>query len=125
MAEKGIPTQGVALAHAYPAFIELILSQRAKELSDKIASQLPKVHVPSQILDGTPRNFQFMAYPLPRLSYEERQKHVLFSEETITISGSNWTVSLDIDLFGRINWFYIEGIPELYHALEPHLPMGE
>lgn len=123
MGKIGIPTKGVALVKAYPRVIELLENCRSSNLDENIRWQLRLVHVPSQILSGTPSHFQFMAYPLPLLSFEERQKHQIFPETTVDVQGDDWKVAIDINLFGRINWFYVDGIPELYDALKPYLPM--
>jgi hypothetical protein len=125
MAKKGIPTEGVELLTAYPRLSDLIEQQRQKELSDDLVLQLERVHVPSQILNGTPADFQFTAFPLPEPDYETRKTLPIFPERTITICGENWEISIDINVFGLVSWFYVKGIPELYRALEPHLPMGE
>jgi hypothetical protein len=123
VAKMGVPTAGVGLFKAYPQFVELLEDHPSNELREGILHQLRSVHVPSQMLGGTPNHFQFMAHPFPQLSYEQRQTHPISPEVTVEVLGKGWKVAIDIDIFGRINWFYVEGIPQLYDALRPYLPM--
>jgi hypothetical protein len=123
MAKSGIPTEGVALLTAYPKLIQLIEKHLPEGLPEDFEKQLRAVHVPSQILGGLPSSFQFTAYPLPRTTYQERLLLPVSPEKTIEIVGTSWKIAIDINLFGRISRFYVDGIPELFEALRPYLPM--
>lgn len=59
-----------------------------------------------------------MAYPLPRLTREQREKMDVRDFRSITIRVRNGCITIDLDVLGQINWFYVYNLPELYHQLQ-------
>ncbi len=59
-----------------------------------------------------------MAYPIPRLTYEERCVVELRDAESIPLEIAGGSVTIDLDDFGQVNWFHIENLPMMHHALK-------
>lgn len=118
-------TDGVVLAAAYPAVIELIRKGAPIAVLKHIEGQLNQVFVPSQILDGAEENFSFMAFPIPRLSVEQRLLAHLQEETEIEVMSGTARIRIVLDEFDRISWFYVEDLPQLFHALKKYMPMTD
>jgi hypothetical protein len=82
------------------------------------ATQLESVMVPLQTMNGSEREFSFMAYPIPRLTREQREEMELRDSRSVSVKVLNGRIRIDLDDFGQINWFYVFDLPELYHKLE-------
>lgn len=113
---------GVMLRVAYPQI--LVELETHLEDSDRyIVQQLPNLLVVSQVISGAPANFSFMAYPVPRLSFEQRQTMDLQGARSVNVNLPGSHIRIDLDDFGKINWFYITNRPEMYVALRKFMPM--
>ena len=84
------------------------------EYGDEIGKQLDTVWIPLQMVSGSESDFSFMAYPLPRLTVEERNSMELTGGDTIVIVENKISIRIDLDDFGKINWFYITGMPDVF-----------
>jgi hypothetical protein len=82
-----------------------------------VATQLERVMVPLQNLKGSENEFSFMAFPVPRLTREQLEKIALRDERSIIVRIRNGRIQIEVDDFGQSNWFYVFGLPELYHSL--------
>lgn len=82
-----------------------------------IATQFARVMVPLQGINGSENEFSFMAFPVPRLTREQRERMELRDERSIIVSLRNGRIQIDLDDFGQINWFYVLDLPEQYHQL--------
>lgn len=121
--ESELPaTSGVMLRDAYPQILEK-LAEHIDELGQDIVQQLNDILVASQVLNGTPENFSFMAYPVPRLTFEQRQLMDMQGTTSINVDLQESHIRIDLDDFGKINWFYITNLPEMYAALQKYMPM--
>src|SRR5215207_405608 len=65
-----------------------------------LASQLRRVMVPSQAIQGTAQTLSFMAYPMPRLTTEQRASLDLRDWESIKAPVQQGSITLDLDDFG-------------------------
>lgn len=91
-----------------------VIKRHCSKHSDDIGKQLDSVWIPLQMISGSESDFSFMAYPLPRLTPEERNSMELTGADRIVISESKISIRIDLDDFGKINWFYITGMPETF-----------
>ena len=83
-----------------------------------VTAQLDRLMIVSQRLTGTPSVFSFAAYPIPKLTYEERVATTLRDWEDIRIPVRGGCVTVALDDFGQCNFVYVEGLPEVYAALK-------
>ncbi|HJS92176.1 MAG TPA: hypothetical protein VJ738_19575 [Steroidobacteraceae bacterium] len=83
-----------------------------------VAKQFASVMVPLQGLKGSENEFSFMAYPVPRLDREQREKMAVRDFRSVTVGVRSGRIRIDLDVFGQINWFYVYDLPELYHQLQ-------
>ena len=113
---------GVMLRVAYPQIL-VELATRLEDSDQDLVQQLPNVLVVSQVISGAPANFSFMAYPMPRLSFEQRQTMDLQGARSVNVDIPESHIRIDLDDFGKINWFYITNWPEMYVALRKFMPM--
>lgn len=121
--ESELPaTSGVMLRDAYPQILEK-LAEHIDGQGQDIVQQLNDTLVASQVLNGTPENFSFMAYPVPRLTFEQRQLMDMQGTTSINVYLQESHIRIDLDDFGKINWFYITNLPEMYAALQKYMPM--
>ena len=99
-----------------------ICAELAKLLQQRglsgLASELKEVWIPAQGVSETDDDFSFMAYALPRLTFEQRQSIQIRDEEKIDISVSNGQIAVVTDCFGKINWFYMRGFPAEFGRLK-------
>lgn len=112
---------GVMLRDAYPDIL-VKLAEYFDGIDQNIVQQLNDILVVSQVLKGTPENFSFMAYPVPRLTFEQRQATDMQGTKSVSVKLSESHITIDLDDFGKINWFYITNVPEMYAALQKYLP---
>lgn len=110
------------LRDAYPQILEK-LAEHIDGQGQDIVQQLNDTLVASQVLNGTPENFSFMAYPVPRLTFEQRQLMDMQGTTSINVYLQESHIRIDLDDFGKINWFYITNLPEMYAALQKYMPM--
>jgi hypothetical protein len=113
---------GVMLRDACPKILAKVVEYFDKSGIQYLARQLNEVLVVSQALNGTPDNFSFMAYPVPRLNFEQRQSMDLQETQTIDVHLADAYIRIDLDDFGKINWFYVKNLPEMYVALQRFMP---
>jgi len=73
--------------------------------------------IPPQALAGIPANFSFLAYPVPRYTREQREKLDVVDLDPVVIPLSGGQVKLEIDSFGRVGWFYVEGLPQYFEEI--------
>lgn len=82
-----------------------------------ISEQMPRVIVPPQMLAGTENAFSFLAYPWPRLTYEQRCAIDFRDFESVVVKTESAIVQIDLDNFGQVNWLKIACGPTLFEAL--------
>lgn len=83
----------------------------------EISNQLDNVWVPMQVITGSECSFSFMAYPLPRLTIEERKSTELIGSDSLFLGGDDLIIRIDVDDYGKINWFYINGMPDAFREI--------
>lgn len=115
-------TSGVMLRDAYPQIL-VELATHLESSDQDIVQQLHNVLVVSQVINGDPANFSFMAYPVPRLTFEQRQLMNLQGARSVNVDLPESRIRIDLDDFGKINWFYITNLPEMYVALRKFMSM--
>jgi hypothetical protein len=108
---------GVALMDVWPEPTRNLAAALVADNRTEVEAQLSRVVIPRQAIKGTAESFSFMACPEPRLTYEQRCSAVFKEYESITIQIESGTITVDLDNFGFINWFYVVGLPSLYIAL--------
>jgi len=116
MNEEPLPI-GIALNEACPDLVASLISRLSNAGHSELADQLPKVLVVSQALAGNEDKFSFMAYPVPRLTFEERQTIPIKERDSIDLRLLDGSVVIDLDGYGRINWFHVSNLPNIYKAL--------
>jgi hypothetical protein len=82
-----------------------------------LSQQMRRVVIPRQTLAGSADSFSFLAYPWPRLTYDERMAIELRDCERVKVELTMSTIAIDMDDFGQINWFYVERFPALFSAI--------
>lgn len=82
------------------------------------AEQLDAVFVTCQQLTGRAEKFSFMAFTIPQLTLRERNLLELIECETVIIDIKKGKVSIVCDDFGKINWFYVEGMSEIFDCFK-------
>lgn len=112
----------VLLKEACPWLFDALKQHFEAHNQTGIVEQLPRVFIAAQRLHGTPEDFRFLAYPIPRLTYEQR-KNMAFEEvdSLIVELGKSESVRIDISGFGQIEWFYITGLPGAYSEIDEYL----
>jgi hypothetical protein len=108
---------GVVCAEVLSEVSTALLNMGERE----VVSQLPDVLVPAQDLNGTSERFSFMAYPVPRLSSEERETMELRDARSIRLKLKSGSVQIELDDFQQINWFHVSDVPEMYSTLKKGL----
>ena len=117
MEDEGHRPLAMSLVEACPAITEMLNSHREELNVRGIALQLDAVWVASQVVAGTENDFSFMAYPIPRPTLAERRLMELVDEESIVISENNTSIRIDLDDFGRVNWFYVKNLPFAFQQI--------
>ena len=114
---------GVLLRDAFPEVLPEILGQIA-EYNDieGFKDELNSVRIFGQQLAGHPDNFSFMAYAIPRLSYEDFMSQEIRDEKRLDVKYDKGIVTIVINEFGRIDWFYVMNLPEMYEAINKFMP---
>ncbi|WP_373717280.1 hypothetical protein [Roseateles sp.] len=82
-----------------------------------LAIELARVVLPPQIVSGSPASFSFLAYPVPRLTYEERKLLEVRDFERVQVPVGTGLIQLELDAFGKIGWFYVERLPEHFRTI--------
>ena len=119
--QSGVPVTGISLENACPSMVSLLRESLQLMGRKEIAAQLSSVIVPAQAITGSATDFSFMAYPIPRLTYDERRSVDVVAPESIVVSAAESTVTIELDSFGKINWFYIVGLVGTYSELKTAL----
>ncbi len=115
---------GVMMIEACPKIVSEILNSLDDACSEILKTQLQNLFAPAQRIGGVPEQFSIMTYPLPRLTYEQRQLMELVETQSINVDLGSRKVRIDLDDFGQINWLYVSGIPEMYASIEKFMPHG-
>ena len=105
---------GPLLKSIAPTILDDLIDQLQRLGYQETAMELENVVIPLQSLGGSVLSFSFMAYALPRLTFEERNLISLREPIEIPLLCSNGHIRIALDDFGRINWFFFEGLPDLY-----------
>lgn len=121
---SALPPDGVMLKTTCPEMVNELICHLRCVGKEVIASQLEDVIIPFQALGGHGENFSFMAYPIPRLTFEQRQLMDLQDTVSLEIRYLSGLVRIDLDDFGKINWFYITGLPGIYSAVKEHVQVN-
>jgi hypothetical protein len=82
-----------------------------------LADELARVVLPPQIIAGGAPSYSFLAYPVPRLTREERELLQVQDFELVQVPVRKGVVGLELDAFGKIGWFYVERLPEYYEEV--------
>ena len=107
----------VRLSDVWPTQLAELMTMLDAMGRSEIGEQLSRVTMPAQDVNGSPKAFSFMAYPLPRLTYEERSAMELRPCESILLRSSEGKVTIDLDDFGQVNWFWLSDLPAMYESL--------
>jgi hypothetical protein len=83
-----------------------------------IAVELRNVLIPLQVLNGTPSSFSFMAYAVPRLTLDQRKSMAIQDVSCIETTCLGGRIRIELDDFGKINWFYVDGLPALHSLIQ-------
>ena len=113
---------GVMLRDACPQVVAKLADHFNNSGDQDLTRQLNEALVVSQVLNGTPEGFSFMAYPVPRLTFEQRQSMVLQETRAIDVPLPDVRIRIDLDDFGKINWFHVTNYPEMYASLGRFMP---
>jgi hypothetical protein len=81
-------------------------------------SEIGRLAVPPQVFAGSPEAYSFLAYPVPRLTCEERKGLLVRDFELVRVPMRGGEVGLELDAFGKIGWFYVHGLPEYFEPLQ-------
>jgi len=112
---------GIRLKDACPDFVSAIRQHLERVGRDGVSRELDDVVVPAQALGGVDDDFSFMAYAVPRLTQNERKRMNLVESEEISIPLADSIIRIDLDDFGKINWFYVKNWPAIYGQLKQRL----
>ena len=116
MADHAIVTKPL-LAEACGAFASSVAHGCQAIGREDLAEELARVVLPPQIIAGTAPSYSFLAYPVPRLTREERELLQVRDFEVVQVPVGDGVVKLELDVFGKIGWFYVERLPEHYEAV--------
>jgi hypothetical protein len=114
--ENELWSKGVMLKDEYPEILPKLIESLKKNGLDNFIDQLEQLLVPYQILGGRANEFSFLCYTVPRLTFKERQ--LMVQNEARIANLKDIGVRLDIDEFGKIGWFYVKEMPEMYNRLQ-------
>lgn len=112
----------VMLKDACPSIFLRITEELNKRGTDQLIRQLNTVSIALQALDGAPESFSFMAYPVPGLTFEQRQSMDLKGAESIEMNLGSAQIRIDLDDFGQVNWFYVTNMPGMYSEIQKFMP---
>jgi hypothetical protein len=113
---------GVMLRDAFPEVLPIICNSVAGKESSEFEEELYRVRIFSQYLTGVPSDFSFMASAVPIPTYEELLPIELVDERRVEINYLDAHISINLNDFGFINWFYVTGFPEMYEAINKFMP---
>jgi hypothetical protein len=82
-----------------------------------LATELARVVLPPQIVAGAAPSYSFLAYPVPRLTREERELLQVRDFELVQVPVGDGVVGIELDAFGKIGWFYVERLTDHYEAV--------
>jgi hypothetical protein len=105
------------LADACPAFASAVTAGCYAISRADLADELARVVLPPQIIAGAAPSYSFLAYPVPRLTGEERERVQVRDFELVQVPVGEGVVGLELDAFGKIGWFYVERLPEHYEPV--------
>lgn len=105
------------LSEVCPAFASAVTNSCREIDRSDLAEELVHVVLPPQLIAGSPDSYSFLAYPVPRLTHEQRQLLEVRDFERIRVPVGAGTVSLELDVFGKIGWFYVDSLSEHYEAV--------
>jgi hypothetical protein len=111
----------VLLVEAYPGIHQILQSGLPRSKVDTLMTQLGHLAVDKQMIAGNPQFFAFSTTPVPPLTPQAAKAADFGDDETIKISSGNISIRIYIDGFGRMSFFYVEGLPEMYESLAEHL----
>ncbi len=110
--------EGPLLRDVCSEFADVLIKECAVIGRSDLAGDLVRVVLPPQLIAGSAEAYSFMAYPVPRLTYEERQHLEVREFELIRISLRAGQVELELDCFGKIGWFYVKELPEYFEGIK-------
>ena len=122
--EPGERPPAVMLRDACPSLVFDLKAWLSEHDSLEIADQLDSTVVVKQRLGGSPDNFTFLAFPIPRLTLEQRITAGFRPDTSLVLAIGAATATIDIDEFGKICWFEIQNMPSTYAELASHLHVG-
>ncbi|QGJ20112.1 MULTISPECIES: hypothetical protein [unclassified Polaromonas] len=105
------------LTDVCPAFARAVANGCRVIGRSDLAEEIVRVVLPPQLIAGAPDSYSFLAYPVPRLTLEQRQLLEVRDFERIQVPVGAGTVSLELDVFGKIGWFYVDMLSEHYEAV--------
>lgn len=108
----------VMFANVFGEITQRLKVDLEKRERQDVASQLDRLMVVSQMIQGSPENITFAAHPIPLLSSEQRLAMELRDWEKIDISLGGGHITLVLNEFGQIDSLYIKNLPEMYTALK-------
>lgn len=109
------------LKDASPALCNWITSQLERLDKHELCRQINAVWLLQQQLAGVEQQYSFMAYPLPRLTRQERQTAVFVGASAHSLAEHEIEVIIDLDDFGIVNWIRVENFPQSYIEIEAAL----
>lgn len=113
---------GFMLVEACPQLVDSLIDSLNEGANPDLAEQVKRAFVPIQGMSTShAEDFSFMAYPLPRITIEQRKIMQLGEEKSINVQLLRGRVRIAIDEFGQINWFYVIGSPETYAEVKEHM----
>lgn len=109
------------LKEACPTFFNALVQHFSGIGASDMICQLEAVWVAAQVISGTEVDFSFMAYPLPRLTAEQRASMDFVGADRIQAKFDGAQVIIDLDDFGRINWFRVTNCPHFFVEIKRSL----
>jgi hypothetical protein len=101
-----------------PTFAKALASECESIGRSDLAGEISRVVVPPQLFAGSSEAYSFLAYLVPRLIYEERQGLEVRDFDLVRVPVRGGEVGLELDVFGKIGWFYVQGLPEYFEPLQ-------
>lgn len=111
----------ILLKDACPAFFNELVQYFSRINALNVIRQLEDVWVAAQVISGTEVDFSFMAYQLPRLTVEQRESMPFLGADSISIEFDGAQVTIDLDDFGRVNWFRVTNYPRAFFDIKQSL----
>ena len=108
----------IALIEILPTETDCLADTLATLGRAELGEQIRRVVIPPQVVSGLPDEFSLMAYPWPRLDYEARKAKDLRDCERLKLPFETGLVTIDLDDFGEINWFYVYELPRIFQIID-------